>query len=53
MWCVKREGGEESAADMSGGGGVWPGVRCSIEGEFGERYRWDKEWSKLGEVDGR
>ena len=53
MWCVKREGGEESAADMFGGGGVWPGVRCSIEGEFGERYRWDKEGSKLGEVDGR
>ena len=53
MGCVKREGGEESAADMSGGGGVWPGVRCSIEGEFGERYRWDKEGSKLGEVDGR
>ena len=22
MLCVKREGGEESAADMSGGGGV-------------------------------
>ena len=50
MWCVKREGGEESAADMSGGGGVWPGVRCSRRGEFGERYGWDKERSMLGEV---
>ena len=44
------EGGEESAADMSGGGGVLPGVMCSRRGEFGERYGWDKERSMLGEV---
>ena len=30
-----------------------PGVKCSIDSEFGERYRWDKEGSKLGEVSGR